>query len=212
MSLEHPVNEVGADPPPGTARPYAALRRTRRVLWDAVAVAVPLALLVSVLATRPPAATRAAQSPLLGKPAPDITGTTIDGDEIRLADYRARWVLVNFFATWCVPCRKEHPALVGFHQRHQASGDLEVIGVIYDDPAEAVREFRTDEGGEWPLLTDPDGRIALSLGVAGIPESFLISPDGFVVSKILGGVRIEELEQLLTRAKGQPRLTTKGTS
>lgn len=204
MTLEQ-TPETEAASTPAMTGPYAGLRRTRRALWISVAVAVPLAALVGVLATRPPAATRAAQSPLLGKPAPEIAGTTIDGEQVRLSSYRGRWVLVNFFASWCVPCRIEHPELIRFHRRHRSAGDIEVLGVVYDDSVEAVREFRAAEGGEWPMLTDPDGRIAVSLGVAGIPESFLISPDGLVVSKILGGVRAEDLEQLLQRAKAQRR-------
>lgn len=79
--------------------------------------------------------------------------------------------------------------LIAFHQRHRAIGDAEVLGVVYDDSPEAVRQFRADHGGEWPMLVDPGGRTALALGVAGVPESFLISPEGVVVSKVLGGVR-----------------------
>ena len=110
---------------------------------------------------------------------------------------------MNFFATWCVPCRKEHPELVAFHQRHATAGDAAVIGVVYDDSVDAVRAFRAERGGSWPMVADPGGRIALELGVAGVPESFLISPDGIVVSKIVGGVRAAELESLLALARGQ---------
>ena len=177
----------------------AGLRRTRRVLWIAVAVAVPVTLLVLALANGQPAATRAVKSPLVGKPAPDIAGTTVDGDEASLAGLEGKWVVVNFFATWCVPCRQEHPELVRFSQAHQ--GDAAVLGVIYSDNAQAVKEFRDKEGGDWAMVTDPKGRIALDFGVAGVPESFLISPDGVVVAKLLGGVRAGDLDQLLYRAK-----------
>lgn len=175
--------------------------RSHRARWATLAVALPLLGLVAMLATRPSAASRVADSPLIAKPAPEVAGRTIDGETVRLADYRGKWVLVNFFATWCVPCRKEHPELISFHQRHRSLGDLEVLGVIYSDSTDEVLRFRRQAGGEWPMLEDPKGRIAVDLGVSGVPESFLISPTGVVVSKLVGGVRAGELEELLARAK-----------
>jgi cytochrome c biogenesis protein CcmG/thiol:disulfide interchange protein DsbE len=186
---------------PGGPPAIGGLRRTRRALWIAVAVAVPLALLIGVLATRPPSATRAVRSPLVGKPAPPIESVTVDGHQAGLSEMRGRWVVVNFFATWCVPCRQEHPDLVRFSQEHEAAGDASVLGVVYSDNTQAVREFRDANGGTWPMLTDPKGRIALDYGVSGVPESFLVGPDGVVVAKLLGGVRADDLDQLLYRAK-----------
>ena len=130
-----------------------------------------------------------------------MAGRTIDGKQVSLADYRGRWVLVNFFATWCVPYRTEHPELIAFHHRHRLLGDAEVVGVIYSDPTEEVLAFRRREGGEWPMLEDPKGRIAVDMGVSGVPESFLVSPDGVVVSRLVGGVRAAALDELLARAK-----------
>ena len=178
-------------------------RRRRPALWIALALAVALVGLVVVLAGSEPSTTRAADSPLVGRASPDVRATTIDGDDFDLADLRGQWVLVNFFATWCVPCRIEHPELINWQQRHAAIGDAAIVGVIFDDSLDAVRRFREEEGGEWPMLRDDDGRVAVDFGVAGVPESYLISPEGIVVSKIVGGILDGELEELLQRAKAQ---------
>ncbi len=174
---------------------------SHRARWIAAAVGVPVALLVAVLATRPSAGTRAANSPLLGKPAPTVAGETIDGQAVQLAQFRGRWVLVNFFATWCVPCRQEHSELVRFANQHGQAGDLQVLGVVYDDSLDAVRDFRSREGGDWPLLVDPNGRIALDFGVSGVPESYLVNPEGTVAAKVVGGVQAGALDDLLAKVK-----------
>ena len=177
-----------------------APRRRRVATWFAAGLAAVLVGFVFVLARSEPATTRAADSPLLGQPAPYIEATTIDGDRFALTDQLGKWVLVNFFATWCVPCREEHPSLIAFSQRHAQSGDAAVFGVVYADDTGAVRDFRDAEGGDWPMLVDSDGRIALEFGVSGVPESFLIDPDGVVVHKIVGGVDLDPLEALLAGA------------
>jgi cytochrome c biogenesis protein CcmG/thiol:disulfide interchange protein DsbE len=188
-------------PDPDAAPAVSGIRRTRRALWIAVGVAVPVFLLVVVLATRPAASTRQVKSPLLGKAAPAAESATIDGDTVKLSDLKGKWVVVNFFATWCVPCRIEHSELAKFDQAHRAAGDAAVIAVVFSDSPQAVKEFRNDEGGTWPMLTDPGGSIALHFGVSGVPESFLVDPDGIVRSRILGGVRAVDLDRLLAEAR-----------
>jgi cytochrome c biogenesis protein CcmG/thiol:disulfide interchange protein DsbE len=174
-------------------------------LWGALGVAVIGAALVALLATSTPAEERLADSPLLGKPAPAVRGTDLDGTTVRLADLRGKWVVLNFFATWCVPCQREHPELQRFVNRHRATGDAEVLAVIFDDDVPSVRSYFEDNGGDWPVLDDPRGKVALDFGVRGPPESFLIDPNGFVVSRIVGEVRTEALENLLARAKRGPQ-------
>ncbi len=191
------------DVPAVLPRSVVNLRRTRKALWIAVAVAVPVTMLILVLATRPSAESKTVESPLLGKPAPAAEGATVDGQHAALADFRGKWVVVNFFATWCTPCREEHPDLVRFQDAHRAAGDATIMAVVYSDTPSAVRDFRKKEGGDWPMVVDPDGRIALDYGVGGVPESFVVNPDGVIVSKILGGVRSADLERLLATAQIQ---------
>jgi cytochrome c biogenesis protein CcmG, thiol:disulfide interchange protein DsbE len=183
-----------------TVRP--GLRR-RPALWGAVAVGVVLALLVVVLATREPATNRTVDSPLLGKPAPALAGESVlDGEDFDLRDAEGRWVLVNFFATWCEPCRKEHPQLVRFAQDHQVADDARVVSVVFQDRAEDVERWFDDNGGDWPVV-DTDGEIVVDWSVSGVPESYLVDPAGGVRAKIVGGVDAAKLDELLQRAQAQ---------
>jgi cytochrome c biogenesis protein CcmG, thiol:disulfide interchange protein DsbE len=178
--------------------------RRRIGLVIAIAFGLGMVALIAILATRPPALDRQGKSPLLGKPAPDIVGTTVtstDGAEFKLSDRRGRFVLVNFFATWCAPCQQEHPELVSFSRRHLQAGDAEVVSVVFSDDDNDVKKFFEDNGGEWTVVSDPEGRTALDYGVTGIPESFLIDPNGFVVSKITGGVTSDGLDAIITAAE-----------
>ena len=120
------------------------------------------------------------KSVLIGKPAPEFTlpALTSDGDPVTHEDLKADGpVLVNFFASWCLPCRAEHENLM----RLTKELGLPIIGIAYkDDPAKSLRFL--DELGD-PFIkaaADVDGRVVIDWGVTGVPESFLIDKDGIV--------------------------------
>lgn len=167
--------------------------RSRVALVSAVVLAVLLGAFVFVLATSKPSTSRLAESPLLGLEAPPL------GDEVVVGE--GQWTLVNFFATWCIPCVEEHDDLVAFSNTHAVAGDAGVVSVVFSDEAEDVEAFFDERGGEWPVVRDDDGRIATDWGVTGVPESYLVAPDGSVRAKIVGGIVTERLEELLAEAR-----------
>lgn len=173
-------------------------RRARPARWIAIGLAVVLALFIVVLATRDSASTRLVRSPLVGKAVPATVARTVDGTTTyNLDDHRGEWVLVNFFATWCGPCQEEHDDLVRFARAHASAGDASVVSVVFADKASDVRRFFARRGGSWPVLRDDDGRLATAFGVARVPESYLVAPNGVVVGKITGGVNFDFLQQQL---------------
>lgn len=162
---------------------------TRRVTWVALGVAVVVAALFVALTAAPQQSSVQARSPLIGKPAPGATGAVIDGSgQANLAALGGKWVLVNFFASWCQPCQQELPELKAL----QAGRAGTVFGIEYD-PGDAgdARSYLAAQHVPWPVVSDADADVAW--GVHGIPESYLVSPAGTVVAKYTGGVRAADV-------------------
>ena len=191
-----PLPEGDDGPVPDTvAEPGKPSRAAR---WSAIAVGVILAGLLVVLVLGLGGDDEVTASPLDGKPAPVLSGPTLDGGQFDLARYRGSWVVVNFFATWCPPCVQEHPALVEFSSSHAAAGDRVLVSVVFnDDPVVVERFFDAQGGGDWPVLVDGDGAAAVAWAVTGVPESVLVAPNGTVVGKLKGGVRAGDLDRII---------------
>lgn len=130
----------------------------------------------------------------VGEEAPDASVDRLSGDgEVSLADYRGQWVLLNFWASWCDPCRDEAPAIEDFSQENE--GDVVVIGMDSRDNTPDAEEFAREYGLSYELLHDGDGALMDSYNVKGLPETFLIDPEGEITYIYRGPVDAEILEQ-----------------
>ncbi len=109
---------------------------------------------------------------------------------IALADLRGRVVILNFWASWCIPCRAEHPVLVHASETYDPE-DVVLLGVLYQDSEENGKRFMREFGGDWPSVLDPNSYTALDYGVYGVPETFFISADGRIVNKQVSPVTWE---------------------
>ena len=165
------------------------MRRT--ALFSAVVIGCVMIGFVAVLATRRSAVDQQSRSPLLGKPAPALSSSQFD-----LTSLRGKYVLVNFFASWCVPCQQEQPQLVRFaHEANRA-----VVGVLYEDTPSSASSYLSKNGGDWPVVEDADYQHAVDWGVRGPPESYLLNPDGIVLAKFIGQVTAARLDDIVGKA------------
>ncbi|MGY1833750.1 TlpA family protein disulfide reductase [Blastococcus sp. SYSU DS0510] len=171
----------------------------RRWLLLVPALLVGLALLVplALALDRPRGASATA---MVGGPAPALSGATLDGGHLDLAELRGSVVLVNVWASWCAPCREEMPLLVETARQWGPEG-LRLVGIDVNDDGAAAREFLAGVGGtSFPSVADPDGRLAVEWGTTGVPETFVVDREGTVVARRVGPVSPEWLaEEVLPR-------------
>ncbi len=142
-----------------------------------------------------------------GPAVPRVTGTTLTGQKLALAQYRGHVVVLNFWGSWCTPCRAEAPALASL-ARHFGRSGVRFLGVdIRDSPANA-QAFLRNFGISYPSLNDPGDVIALDFAStvppSGIPTTLVISPGGRVTARVIGQVSYPGLRGLITRAMAQP--------
>ncbi len=163
--------------------------RARRMWLLLPLLAIPFLALLGYGLTRDPFVI---PSPLAGTRAPDFRLATLEGDSLGLADLRETVVVLNFWASWCVPCRYEHPALLRASREYEPNR-ARVVGVVYQDTPENARRFLDRFGGGWTSVLDPGSRVAIDFGVYGVPETFFIGRDGRIARKHIGPVDWETI-------------------
>jgi cytochrome c biogenesis protein CcmG/thiol:disulfide interchange protein DsbE len=177
--------------------------RKRLAPFVALAVAIVVAGLFVVLAGSEPSTDETAETPLMDEPAPEAIGELADGSPFELARRKGDWVVFNFFTSDCVPCQQEHPDLVRFVDEQQALGvdGAKFYTVVYDDDREAVETFFASNGGDWPVVYDDDGSIAVAFGVSKVPETWIIDPAGVVRARFISRVTADGLAAQLQRLR-----------
>jgi thiol-disulfide isomerase/thioredoxin len=132
----------------------------------------------------------------LGEPAPDAAVERLGGGEpVSLSDLRGRWVLVNFWASWCAPCKSESPDIEAYRRAHPG---LEVVGVNVKDATTDAQQFIRETDIHWTQLHDGDGERQDAYGIVALPESFLVDPDGNLALIRRGVVDRSYLEENVT--------------
>lgn len=164
-----------------------------------VAVAVGLMLWTASRMSRNPQ--RLAGNPT-GAPAPEFELKSLDGRTVRLSDYRGKAVLLNFWATWCSPCKIEMPWFDELQNKYRSQG-LEVIGIAMDDAGEeTVAKFVKDLGVNYTILMGKEALGEAYGGVLGLPTTFYIDRQGRIVDQVVGLVSHSDIEDNIKKALG----------
>lgn len=167
----------------------------RKVLLIGLAVILPLLGLLFFALGNDPTRIR---SPLIGKSAPAFTLRDVTtGEIVSLDTVKGKPMVVNFWATWCVPCYAEHPYLVA--AARQYGDQVLFLGVVYEDEEEAINRFLRQYGRSYPVVQDLDGRAAIAYGVYGVPETFFIDASGNIAAKHEGPLDPAAIRQYLSQ-------------
>ena len=124
--------------------------------------------------------------------APNFELTTFTSQPMRLSDYRGKVVVLNFWASWCIPCRDEQPVLETLAKRYQNQGVV-FLGINIQDNEHDGLAFIHHYGVTYPVAPDPTGAVYINYGVVGIPETYLVSRQGTIAQKLVGPVDANQL-------------------
>ena len=174
-------------------------RSWRRVRLLALAVVTVTVGVAAVFGSRLDEDPRLIDSPLIGQPVPDLTLALLEGQgTLSLGNLRGQILVVNFWASWCTQCRKEHPAMMAANDAYRDRG-VQFIGVSFQDQkAAAVGSLdELGRGDGYAYVTDPDSTAAVEFGVYGVPETFFIDRSGTIVAKITGAATSRVLASVL---------------
>jgi len=173
------------------------VRDRRRVTIGRFLVLAMVAFLLGTCAVR--LGSFIVPSPVAQGRAPDVILTTFDGNTIALADLRGQAVVVNFWASWCGPCRAETPLLA---QAARRNPDVQFLGVAVQDGEAAARAFALESGMEYPLGFDGTGEWDRAFAVRGLPQTFFIAPDGTIAEQVQGAfLSAADLEKRLAKIR-----------
>jgi cytochrome c biogenesis protein CcmG/thiol:disulfide interchange protein DsbE len=161
-----------------------------------VVAVIVLALLSYAIATQPTASLQ------VGSPVPDFQLAALDGNEMSLSAQQGKVVVLNFFASWCAPCREEAADLEQTWREHQGQG-VQFFGIAYKDADSKAQAFLDEFGITYPSTVEPGNRTARAYGLTGVPETFVIDQRGQLVRHFLGPVTKAQLSQEVDRALGQ---------
>jgi peroxiredoxin len=151
-------------------------------------------LALSTLAACSPASL-SAPAPEVGALAPEIALLSLPGDQLRLSALRGQVVLINFWATWCGPCKLEMPAI----QARYNDGGFAVLAVDFNEPADQVQIFVDDLDLSFPILLDPGGQVQELYRVRGYPTTFFVDADGVIQILHIGEMSADTLDNYLVQ-------------
>ena len=166
----------------------------------ALLVLVLLGAFLSLAATQPPSGPGpAGAQPLVGFSAPDFTLPMLNGKTLTLSTLRGTPVLVNFWASWCPPCRQEMPEIEKFH-RLEGNG-VAIVGVDFQEPAPIVQDFIGKHGFTWTFVLDGDGQVTSAYRVHNFPTSFFLDANGIVRVAYTGPMHLGQMESFLRQTE-----------
>ncbi|MBG7604384.1 MAG: TlpA family protein disulfide reductase [Actinobacteria bacterium] len=184
---------------------HTAKRSRPLAPWIVLVVAIALGGLFFALASANPSSGATADSPLIGRPAPEATGTLSDGTSFDLSRRKGSWVVLNFFDPDCIPCVQEHPELIEFDADQELLGadGAELYSVIVRGSQDEVEAFFDERGGDWPAIYSEFDDFPVAFGVAAVPETWIIDPSGVVQLRMISKVTAEQLNVILQQYREQ---------